>query len=158
MPSHSKVSPEELEALFPQYEVTPALMSRVETRIRNRCLLVAVFWTFRIFLAVYFPEFVLVTREQNPLLSSDGMEALLLIRIVLLAFGILIYLWSFFTNYYFRTVNVIALIVVCCLIWSDMEVYVLSSLSDLALPSLGMIAFRFIPLTLLFLNYLDIRK
>ena len=158
MPSHSKVSPEELEALFPQYEVTPALMSRVETRIRNRCLLVAVFWTFRIFLAVYFPEFVLVTREQNPLLSSDGMEALLLIRIVLLAFGILIYLWSFFTNYYFRTVNVIALIIVCCLIWSDMEVYVLSSLSDLALPSLAMIGFRFIPLTLLFLNYLDVRK
>ena len=158
MPSHSKVSPEELDALFPQYEVTPALMSRVETRIRNRCLLIAVFWTFRTFLAVYFPEFVLVTREQNPLLSSDGMEALLLIRIVLLAFGILIYLWSFFTNYYFRTVNVIALIIVCCLIWSDMEVYVLSSLSDLALPSLGMIAFRFIPLTLLFLNYLDIRK
>ena len=158
MTNQSKVSPEELDALFPQYEVTPALMSRVETRIRNRCLLVAVFWTFRIFLAVYFPEFVLVTREQNPLLSSDGMEALLLIRIVLLAFGILIYLWSFFTNYYFRTVNVIALIVVCCLIWSDMEVYVLSSLSDLALPSLGMIAFRFIPLTLLFLNYLDIRK
>ena len=158
MPSHSKVSPEELEALFPQYEVTPALVSRVETRIRNRCLLIAVLWTFRIFLAVYFPEFVLVTREQNPLLSSDGMEALLLIRIVLLAFGILIYLWSFFTNYYFRTVNVIALIIVCCLIWSDMEVYVLSSLSDLALPSLGMIAFRFIPLTLLFLNYLDIRK
>ena len=158
MPSHSKVSPEELDALFPQYEVTPALMSRVETRIRNRCLLIAVFWTFRIFLAVYFPEFVLVTREQNPLLSSDGMEALLLIRIVLLAFGILIYLWSFFTNYYFRTVNVVALIVVCCLIWSDMEVYVLSSLSDLALPSLAMIGFRFIPLTLLFLNYLDVRK
>ena len=158
MTNQSKVSPEELDALFPQYEVTPALMSRVETRIRNRCLLIAVFWTFRIFLAVYFPEFVLVTREQNPLLSSDGMEALLLIRIVLLAFGILIYLWSFFTNYYFRTVNVIALIVVCCLIWSDMEVYVLSSLSDLALPSLGMIAFRFIPLTLLFLNYLDVRK
>ena len=158
MPSHSKVSPEELEALFPQYEVTPALMSRVETRIRNRCLLVAVFWTFRIFLAVYFPEFVLVTREQNPLLSSDGMEALLLIRSAIFFFGILIYLGSFFTNYYFRTVNVLALIVVCCLIWSDMEVYVLSSLSDLALPSLGMIGFRFIPLTLLFLNYLDIRK
>ena len=158
MPSHSKVSPEELDALFPQYEVTPALMSQVEKRIRTRCILIAVFWTFRVFLAVYFPEFVLVTREQNPLLSSDGMEALLLIRIVLLAFGILIYLWSFFTNYYFRTINVIALIVVCCLIWSDMEVYILSSLSDLALPSLGMIAFRFIPLTLLFLNYLDIRK
>ena len=158
MPSHSKISPEELDALFPQYEVTPALMSRVETRIRNRCILIVVFWAVRIFLAVYFPEFVLVTREQNPLLSSDGMEALLLIRIVLLAIGTPIYLWSFFTNYYFRTANVVALIVVCCLIWSDMEVYVISSVNDLALPSLGMIAFRFIPLTLLFLNYLDIRK
>ena len=158
MPSHSKVSPEELDALFPQYEVTPARMSRVENRIRTRCVLIAVFWAFRIFLAVYFPEFVLVTREQNPLLSSAGMEALLLIRIVLLAFGILIYLWSFFTNYYFRTINVIALIVVCCLIWSDMEVYILSSLSDLTVPSLGIIALRFIPLTLLFLNYLDVRK
>ena len=158
MSSHSKVSSEELEALFPQYEVTPEKMSQVEQRIRTRCLLISVFWLLRIFLAVYFPEFILVTREENPLLSSDGMEALLLIRIVLLVFGILIYLWSFFTNYYFRTVNVAALIIVCCLIWSDMEVYIISSISDLALPSLGMIMMRFIPLTLLLLNYLDIRK
>ena len=158
MPSHSKVSPEELDALIPQYEVSPQKMSQVEKRIRTRCLLVAAFWTLRIFLAVYFPEFILVTREQNPLLSSDGLDVLLLIRTSLLLLGTPIYLWSFFTNYYFRTANVVALIVVCCLIWSDMEVYILSSLSDLALPSLGMIAFRFIPLTLLFLNYLDIRK
>ena len=158
MDNQSKVSPEELDALFPQYEVTPALMSRVETRIRNRCILIVVFWAVRIFLAVYFPEFILVTREQNPLLSSDGLDVLLLIRTSLLLLGTPIYLWSFFTNYYFRTANVVALIVVCCLIWSDMEVYVLSSLSDLALPSLAMIGFRFIPLTLLFLNYLDVRK
>ena len=158
MSSHSKVSPEELEALFPQYEVTPEKMSQVEQRIRTRCLLISVFWLLRIFLAVYFPEFILVTREENPLLSSDGMEALLLIRIVLLAIGTPMYLWSFFTNSYFRTVNVAALIIVCCLLWSDMEVYIISSISDLALPSLGIIAFRFIPLTLLFLNYLDIRK
>ena len=158
MPSHSKVSPEELDALFPQYEVSPQKMSQVEKRIRTRCLLVAAFWTLRIFLAVYFPEFILVTREQNPLLSSDGLDVLLLIRTSLLLLGTPIYLWSFFTNYYFRTANVVALIVVCCLIWSDMEVYVLSSLSDLALPSLAMIGFRFIPLTLLFLNYLDVRK
>ena len=158
MANQSKVSREELEALLPQHEVSSEKMSRVETSIRNRCILIVVFWAFRIFLAVYFPEFILVTREQNPLLSSDGMETLLLIRTSLLLFGTPIYLWSFFTNYNFRTANVIALIVVCCLIWSDMEVYVLSSLSDLALPSLAMIGFRFIPLTLLFLNYLDVRK
>ena len=158
MANNSKVSPDELAALFPHYEVSSQKMSQVEKKIRTRCILIAVFWMLRIFLAIYFPEFVLVTREENPLLTDEGLHTLLLIRICLLFFGILIYLWSFFTNQYFRTVNVFALVIVCCLIWSDMEVYILSSLSDLAMPSLVMIAFRFIPLTLLFLNYLDVRR
>jgi len=78
--------------------------------------------------------------------------------LVMAGIGVGVYLWSFLTNHYFRTINVLALIIISCLIWSDIEVYVLSSMADLTLPSLGMILFRFIPLTLLFLNYLDIRK
>jgi hypothetical protein len=77
---------------------------------------------------------------------------------VMLGVGVGVYLWSFLSNHYFRTINVLALIIVCCLIWSDIEVYVLSSMADLTGPSLAMIVFRFVPLTLLFLNYLDIRK
>ena len=158
MSNRSKVSVAELQALLPQYEVSSDKMSRVEDKIRTRCILIAAFWMFRIFLAIYFPEFILVTRAEAQLLSSDGMDALLLIRISMVIFGTFIYLGSFFTNHYFRTVNVLALVLVCCLIWSDMEVYILRSISDLTLPSLGMIALRFIPLTLLFLNYLDVRK
>lgn len=158
MSNHSKVSLEELDALFPQTEVTIHQMSRVEKKIRTRCILISAFWLFRIFLTIYFPEFVLATRAETQLLSPDEVNGLLLIRISMVALGASIYLFSFFTNHYFRTVNVLALVIVSCLIWSDMEVYILSSIGDLTLPSLGMIMLRFIPLTLLFLNYLDIRK
>jgi hypothetical protein len=117
-----------------------------------------VLWLARIFIVVTFPEFVLVTRAETQLLSSDEVSGLFLVRMVMLIVGVGIYLWSFFFNHYFRTINVLALIVVCCLIWSDLEVYVLSSMAALTAPSLAMIVFRFIPLSLLFLNYLDIRK
>lgn len=158
MSTPSKVSPEELAALLPQYEVSPEKMSRVEKKIRNRCILISVLWIVRIAIVMFYPEFVLVTRAETRLLSPDDVSGLLLVRLVMVGIGVGVYLWSFLTNHYFRTINVLALIIISCLIWSDIEVYVLSSMADLTLPSLGMILFRFIPLTLLFLNYLDIRK
>ena len=158
MSNHSKVSSEELDALLPQTEVTSHQMSQVERKIRTRCILIASFWLLRIFLVTYFPEFILATRAETQLLTPDEVNGLLLIRISMVVLGATIYLLSFFTNQYFRTINVLALVIVSCLIWSDMEVYILSSIGELTLPSLGMIMFRFIPLTLLFLNYIDIRK
>jgi hypothetical protein len=158
MSNHSKVSSEELDALLPQTEVTPHQMSQVERKIRTRCILIVAFWLLRIFLVTYFPEFILATRAETQLLTPDEVNGLLLIRISMVVLGATIYLLSFFTNQYFRTINVLALVIVSCLIWSDMEVYILSSIGELTLPSLGMIMFRFIPLTLLFLNYIDIRK
>jgi|TARA_B110000444_G_scaffold87909_1_gene83107 hypothetical protein len=158
MSNHSKVSSEELDALLPQTEVNPRQMSQVERKIRTRCILIASFWLLRIFLVTYFPEFILATRAETQLLTPDEVNGLLLIRISMVVLGATIYLLSFFTNQYFRTINVLALVIVSCLIWSDMEVYILSSIGELTLPSLGMIMFRFIPLTLLFLNYIDIRK
>ena len=158
MSNHSKVSSEELDALLPQTEVNPRQMSQVERKIRTRCILIASFWLLRIFLVTYFPEFILATRAETQLLTPDEVNGLLLIRISMVVLGATIYLLSFFTNQYFRTINVLALVIVSCLIWSDMEVYILSSIGELTLPSLGMIMFRFITLTLLFLNYIDIRK
>ena len=158
MSNHSKVSSEELDALLPQTEVTQHQMSQVERKIRTRCILIVAFWLLRIFLVTYFPEFILATRAETQLLTPDEVNGLLLIRISMVVLGATIYLLSFFTNQYFRTINVLALVIVSCLIWSDMEVYILSSIGELTLPSLGMIMFRFIPLILLFLNYIDIRK
>lgn len=158
MVDHSKISQEELEALLPQYEVSPQKMSRVEKRIRNRCYAIVVIWIMRIIFVAFYPEFHLVTRAETKLLSPEAVDNLLIIRISLLIIGATIYLTSFWYNRYFRTVNVVALVIVCCIIWSDMEVYILNSVGELSIPSLGMIMIRFIPLTLLFLNYLDVRK
>ena len=158
MADHSKISQEELDALLPQNEVSPRKMSRIEKRIRNRCYAIVVIWILRIIFVAFYPEFHLVTRAETKLLSSETVDYLLLVRISLLIVGASIYLTSFLYNRYFRTVNVAALIIVCCIIWSDMEVYILTSVGDLSIPSLGMIMIRFIPLTLLFLNYLDVRK
>ena len=158
MAEHSKISQEELDALMPYYEVSPVKMSRIEKRIRNRCIAIVIIWITRIIFVAFYPEFHLVTRAETKLLTSALVDNLLLIRISLLIIGTTLYLGSFVYNRYFRTVNVAALIIVCCIIWSDMEVYILSSVGDLSIPSLGMIMLRFIPLTLLFLNYLDVRK
>lgn len=158
MAEHSKISQEELEALLPQYEVSPQKMSRIEKRIRNRCYAIVVIWILRIIFVAFYPEFHLVTRAETKLLTPETVDYLLLVRISLLIIGASIYLTSFLYNRYFRTVNVLALVIVCCITWSDMEVYILSSVGDLSIPSLGMIMIRFIPLTLLFLNYLDVRR
>lgn len=158
MAEHSKISQEELEALLPQYEVSPQKMSRIEKRIRNRCYAIVVIWILRIIFVAFYPEFHLVTRAETKLLTPETVDYLLLVRISSLIIGASIYLTSFLYNRYFRTVNVLALVIVCCIIWSDMEVYILSSVGDLSIPSLGMIMIRFIPLTLLFLNYLDVRR
>ena len=158
MAEHSKISQEELEALLPQYEISPQKMSRIEKGIRNRCYAIVVIWILRIIFVAFYPEFHLVTRAETKLLTPETVDYLLLVRISLLIIGASIYLTSFLYNRYFRTVNVLALVIVCCITWSDMEVYILSSVGDLSIPSLGMIMIRFIPLTLLFLNYLDVRR
>ena len=106
MSTQSKVSPEELAALLPQYEVTPEKMSRVEKRIRNRCILIAVLWLIRIVIVWFYPDYVLVTRAETRLLSSDDVSGLFLVRVSMAAVGVGVYLWSFVTNHYFRTINV----------------------------------------------------
>ena len=158
MSTESKVSPEELAALLPQYEVSPEKMSRVERRIRNRCIFIAVLWVARVCVILFYPEFVLVTRAETRLLTPDEVSGLFLVRVVMLGVGVAVYLWSFLSNHYFRTIKVWGVGGGGGGIWSDIEVYVLSSMADLTAPSLAMIVFRFVPLTLLFLNYLDIRK
>jgi hypothetical protein len=95
---------------------------------------------------------------EQRLLDDDAVTTLLYVRVSMLTLGMLVYFYSFLTNRYFRSVNVIALIVVCCLIWADIEVYILSNIQILTLPSVGMIVLRFIPLGLLFMNYLDVRR
>lgn len=155
---HSKISQEELDALMPYFEVSPKKMSRIEKRVRNRMFAIVIIWVARIIFVSFYPEYHMFTQRQTQVLSAETVNNLLVVRVSLLVIGVTIYCASFYFNRYFRSANVVALIIVCCIIWSDMEVYILNTIGDLTLPSLGMIMIRFIPLTLLFLNYLDVRK
>ena len=158
MDNQSKISQEELDALASYQEVSPLKISKVHTKIRNRCALIVCIWMLRVFVVAQYPEYHLVSYSQDKLLSAIAVDQLLLFRITLATLGSSLYLLSFFFNRYFRTANVIAMLFVTSIIWSDIQIYVVGSLGDLTLPSLAMILIRFIPLFLLFMNYIDVRK
>ena len=152
------ISDEEMQALKPHMEVSTRNLEQVRSRIFLRCCVIAALWLFRIYVISFHPEYHLTSVMEQRLLDDDAVTTLLYVRVSMLTLGMLVYFYSFLTNRYFRSVNVIALIVVCCLIWADIEVYILSNIQVLTLPSVGMIVLRFIPLGLLFMNYLDVRR
>lgn len=158
MRPESSVSKEELEALMPHHEVAQHDFQRVREKIFKRCCLIVFFWILRIYIIVFHPEYHLTSVVENRLLDDSKVMALLYVRVGMLTLGILVYSYSFLTNRYFRSVNVAALIIVCCLLWADIEVYLLSNIQTLTLPSVGMIFMRFIPLGLLLMNYLNVRR
>jgi len=158
MSRQSSVSEEELKALMPHQEVAQHDFQRVREKILKRCCVIVFLWFLRIYIIVFHPEYHLTSVVENRLLDDNAVMTLLYIRVGLLTLGIVIYSYSFLTNRYFRSVNVAALIILCCLLWADVEVYILSNIQTLTLPSVGMIFMRFIPLGLLLMNYLDVRR
>ena len=152
------ISEEEMKALFPYQEISKTYLESIRPKILKRCYLIVVLWGFRAIMVTQFPEYHLASDFNQRLLEAAAIESMVIIRLSMVFLGSAVYLYSCYKNLYFRSANVAALIIVCCLIWSDLELYLLSSMSDLNNPSLAMIAFRLIPLTLLLLNYRDIRR
>ena len=158
MQENTHVSEEEMKALFPYREVSKTYLESIRPNILKRCVLIVLLWAFRAVIVTQFPEYHLASDLNQRLLDAASVENMVNIRLSMVLLGSAVYLFSCYKNLYFRSVNVAALIIVCCLIWSDMELYLLSSLSDLSKPSLAIVAFRLIPLTLLIQNYRDIRR
>tara|TARA_B110000977_G_scaffold182003_1_gene243224 strand:+ start:427 stop:903 length:477 start_codon:yes stop_codon:yes gene_type:complete len=158
MKEKAYVSPEEMAALFPHQEVANYYLESIRPKIIKRCVLIVLLWVLRAVTVTQFPEYHLVSDFDQKILDPDAIASLVTIRLSMLILGSFIYLYSCYTNFYFRSVNVIALVVVCCLIWGDMELYLMSSFGNLNNSSLAMVAFRLLPLTLLILNYRDIRR
>lgn len=158
MKERAYVSPEEMAALFPRQEVANGYLDLIRPKIIKRCILIVLLWVLRAVIVTQFPDFHLVSDFDQKILDPDAIASLVTIRLSMLILGSFIYLYSCYTNFYFRSVNVIALVVACCLIWGDMELYLMSSFGNLNNAALAMIAFRLLPLTLLIQNYLDIRR
>jgi hypothetical protein len=152
------VSEEEMKALFPYREVSKTYLESIRPKILKRCVLIVILWGFRAIMVTQFPEYHLAYGFNQRILDAASVDSMVYIRLSMVLLGSAVYLYSCYKNLYFRSVNVAALIIVCCLIWSDMELYLLSAIGNLSNPSLAMIAFRLIPLSLLILNYRDIRR
>jgi ABC-type spermidine/putrescine transport system permease subunit I len=158
MQEKSHVSEEEMKALFPYQEVSKTHLESIRPKILKRCVLIVLLWGFRAIMVTQFPEYHLASDFNERLLDTASVENMVNIRLSMVFLGSAVYLYSCYRNLYFRSVNVAALIIVCCLIWGDMELYLLSAMGDLSKPSLAMVAFRLIPLSLLIMNYRDIRQ
>ena len=158
MGEQSNVSEEEMRALFPHREVSIMHLESIRPKILVRCVLIIVLWGVRAVIVTRFPEFHMVSDLNVKLLNEEVIASLVKVRLAMVMFGSTVYLVSFYKNRYFRSVNVSALVIVCCLIWSDLELYLFSSMSMLNWPSIAMIAFRLVPLVLLIQNYQDIRR
>lgn len=158
MREKTHVSEEEMKALFPHQEVSKTYLESIRPRILKRCVLIVLLWGFRAIMVTQFPEYHLASDLNQQLLDAASVDSMVNIRLSMVLLGSAVYLYSCYKNLYFRSVNVAALVIVCCLIWSDMELFLLASMSNLSNPSLAMVAFRLIPLALLIQNYRDIRR
>ena len=153
----SNVSKEELKALLPHIEVSEDILKAGRSRISMRCLAICLILFVRIVVSIFFPEYHLVTITEHKLLDKSTADMVLYLRLIVLVIFNMIYFISFRTNTYFRTVNVIALVFICCLISADFEIYLLSSLADFTWQSITLAGLRFVALWLIFLNYLEVR-
>ena len=61
---------------------------------------------------------------------------------------------SFYTNLFFSYASAVLLIVLCDLTWINLEIILLlSSFSDLMLPSLGLLAIKLVGVVLIWQNF-----
>jgi len=68
------------------------------------------------------------------------------------------YLYAVVAGRYFRFMAVVGMVVSCALLWSDMELFMLTTVSEITAVSFALLGMRLIAVWLLVLNYLDIHR
>ncbi len=158
MNNNSSVTEEELRALMPYYEVENSYFKRIKKRIGIRTGIIGLVLVSRAIVAFLYPElFVQTNLEPNPEGPYLVSDVILVRGLLLLVIGS-IYIYSLWTNKYFRTVSVVGLIVAYSLFWSDLEANILSAAGGLTTAAVILLLTRLFALALLFANYLDIRR
>ena len=158
MSTNESVTEEELRALMPFYEVEESRFRQIKKRIVIRTSIVGLLMTLRGIVAYSFPELLSQTDLQGNLPGSYISTHVLFVRTVLLTVTASVYIYSLWTNMYFRTTSVIALTVAYSLVWADLEIYVFSMAGAMSVEAVILLLLRLCVLGLLFANYLDIRR
>ena len=153
------VTEEEMRALMPAYEVEDEYLDRIRKKIFMRIAIIVVLFVVRLLMIISYPEFHISAFFQNDQVEGSlQIENIMLFRMsVLIPFSV-IYFVSFWKNLYFRTVTVVSLIIVSSILWSDMEKYLGSFLSEATALVWVTLAIRVTCLWLLTLNYIDVRR
>ena len=159
MPYEKIVTKEEMNALFSLDEVPQDHLEAIRPRILKRVMLVVLILLIRAVAIIYYPEYLVLDAFNQSLSDPDIAFNLTIVRLSLAVFCLMIYLYSFYRNLYFRLANTAVFIVLCTLIWRDFESIVLLDLfNSLTIPSLGFIAIRFVALGLIVRNYIDLNR
>ncbi|MGB1402382.1 MAG: hypothetical protein ACPH3I_05270 [Porticoccaceae bacterium] len=158
MSTNESVTEEELRALMPFYEIEESRFRQIKKRIVIRTSIVGFLMTLRGIVVYSFPELLNQTDSQGNVLDSYISANVLLVRTVLLAVTASVYVYCLWTNKYFRTMSVIALIVAYSLVWADLETYVFTITGEMSIMMVILLLLRMCALGLLFANYLDIRR
>ena len=152
-----RVTEEELDALFPQNKSNETKLEDIRPRIQARCLLVLSLFGVWAVVVAYYPEYHLVSIYNERLLGKGVSESLSYARLFFAIVAVVFYLYSFYTDLFFRYANIALLIVLCGLLWIDLEmILLLYSFNDLMLPFFGLFAVKVVGVVLLWQNFRDV--
>ena len=157
MINRSKITSAEMEALFSN-EDSQIDNKAYELGFIIRIALIVGIWLVRIIVVSFFPEYHMVSKYENSILSYETTNFLFYMRVFLFMVVGGIYFLSYQTQILFAQFNAFTIVIVCCLIWSDFEMYILDNIQDLSIASLGMIALRFVALSLLIANFIVLQR
>ncbi|MGB1868935.1 MAG: hypothetical protein ACPHLL_06570 [Porticoccaceae bacterium] len=170
----SQAQPEALEdALYDVYTETanpapppiiksaPALDSQTRWRISMRLVIIGLLLGIRAITAYFTPDLFIQSKVVSSDINSFGFYPpadLMQLRGVLLAILFVGYIYALISDRYFRFMSVAAMVAGCALLWSDIELFMLSSASEITVVSLALLGMRLIAVWLLVQNYLDIHR
>tara|TARA_Y100000994_G_scaffold243250_1_gene241381 strand:- start:800 stop:1303 length:504 start_codon:yes stop_codon:yes gene_type:complete len=157
MINRSKITSAEMDALFSN-EDNQIDSKAYELGFIIRIALIVGIWLVRIIVVSFFPEYHMVSKYENSILSYETTNFLFYMRVFLFMVVGGIYFLSYQTQILFAQFNAFTIVIVCCLIWSDFEMYILDNIQDLSIASLGMIALRFVALSLLIANFIVLQR
>lgn len=138
---------------------TAGLDSQTWWRICMRLAVVGVLLGIRAITAYFTPDLFVQSKVVSSQINSFAFYPpadLMQVRGVLLAIAMVGYIYALISGRYFRFMSVFGMVVACALLWSDMELFMLSSVSEITAVSCALLVMRLIAVWLLVQNYLDI--
>ena len=138
---------------------TAGLDSQTWWRICMRLAVVGVLLGIRAITAYFTPDLFVQSKVVSSQINSFAFYPpadLMQVRGVLLAIAMVGYIYALISGRYFRFMSVFGMVVACALLWSDMELFMLSSVSEITAVSFALLVMRLIAVWLLVQNYLDI--